>query len=115
MSAPHPPSGSGTVAIEPSAVQDFAGRVDALEQGVSEAHEALRRLADEPLATGTGQDNAAISAWYRELVSSDSAPAARDLAGELDGVRTAVREGATSWEHTESGTAGSFRPVAGTE
>lgn len=113
MSAPVPPPDAGSAAIRPTDARAFAGRVDALEQGVIEAHEALARLAVEPLAIGSGADNAAIAAWYRDLVSADTVPAARTLAGELEGVRRAVREGAAAWEHTESGAAATFRADPG--
>lgn len=119
MTAPVPPtgpsgrSGGGTAAIDPADARTFAGRVDALEQGVAEAHEALRRLSEEPLAVGSGQDNGAIAGWYRDLLVSDTAPAARRLADELDRLRRTVCEAAVAWEQADARAAGSFRPDAG--
>jgi hypothetical protein len=118
VSASPPPPGpsggaEGSAAIRPADARTYAGRVDALSRGVAEAHEALRRLGEEPLAVGTGQDNRAIAGWFRDLLVTDTAPAARRLADDLDRVGVAVREGATAWEWTDGHAAGSFRPDAG--
>lgn len=106
MSAPGSP-GEGHE-IEPGEVLAVAGRVDALAQGVAEAQEALRRLAAEPLAVGTGGDNAAIAAWYRELVDTDTAPAAAALAADLDAVRSSLRADAAGWEQLDRDDAEGF-------
>ena len=79
----------------------FAGRVDDLERTVAEAREALRRLAEDPLATGTGQENAEMASWYRELLVTDTVPAAEDLTRQLDAVRRAVVEGTAAWEEAD--------------
>jgi uncharacterized protein YukE len=100
--------GSGEVSIQPDEARAFAGQVDALEQGIADAQAALDGLAAEPLAVGSGQDNAAIAGWYRDLVTSDTVPAARTLAGELGDLGRAVRDSATRWEHLDSGGAGAF-------
>ena len=110
MSAPTPPEGSGDgTVIRPDEARAFAGTLDELERGVADAHEALGRLAGEPLAVGSGADNAAIAAWYRELVASDTAPAARALAVELDAVRHAVRSSVAAWEQTDGQASSSLR------
>lgn len=109
MSAPQPPGGADGPIIRPVETRAFAGRIDALAQGVTEAHEALRRLGTEPLAVGSGADNASIAAWYRDLVDHDTAPAARALADELDGVRRAVHESVVAWEQGDADGAASFR------
>lgn len=111
MSAPGPSAGGA--AIDPADARTFAGRVDALSQGVAEAHEALRRLAEQPLPVGSGQDNRAIAGWYRELLAADTAPAARGLTDELDRLCRSVRDAATAWEQADGRAAGSFRPDAG--
>jgi uncharacterized protein YukE len=111
MSAPQPPGGDaagaagagGEAAMRPEETRAFAGRVDALEQGVAEAQAALDRLAAETLPVGSGEDNAAIAAWYRELVTTDTVPAARSLAGELEALKSAVRQSAALWEQTDAG------------
>ena len=97
-----------SAALSPADAHRFTGRLDELEASVAEARDALRRLADTPLATGTGQDNAAIAAWYRELLTVDAAPAADVLARELEAVRRAVDEGTAAWERTEARAADSF-------
>jgi uncharacterized protein YukE len=123
MSAPRSPdqggpggTGSGgsgdsgdEAAMHPDEARAFAGKVDALEQGVLDAQSALDGLAAESLAVGSGEDNAAIAAWYRQLVTSDTVPAARTLAAELAELRRAVRESATAWEHTDAGAAAAYR------
>lgn len=98
----------GEVSFQPEEARAFAGQVDALEQGIADAQAALDGLAAEPLAVGSGQDNAAIADWYRDLVTSDTVPAARTLAGELADLGRAVRESATSWEHLDTGGAGAL-------
>jgi uncharacterized protein YukE len=133
MSAPQPPGGDaaersstvgggdaagatgvgGEAAMRPEETRAFAGRVDALEQGVAEAQAALDRLAAETLPVGSGEDNAAIAAWYRELVTSDTVPAARTLAGELEALKSAVRQSAALWEQTDTGGARSLGPEPG--
>jgi uncharacterized protein YukE len=120
MSASQPPPGGdggthggGEAAMRPDEARAFAGKVDALEQGVTEAQAALDGLGAESLAVGSGEDNAAIAAWYRELVTSDTVPAARTLAAELDALRRAVRESAAAWEHTDAGAAATYRPDPG--
>lgn len=114
MSAPDPGTGgSEGASMRPDEARAFAGKVDALEQGVTEAQDALGRLAAESLAVGSGEDNAAIAAWYRALVTSDTVPAARTLAAELDALRRAVRESAAAWEHTDAGAAATFRTDPG--
>ena len=95
-----PPATSA--ALSPEDARRFTRRLDDLEDSVAAARDALRRLADTPLATGGGQDNAAIAAWYRELLATDAAPAADALARELDAVRRAVGEGTAAWEETEA-------------
>ena len=92
---------STSAALSPEDARRFGGRLDDLERSVDEARDALRRLADTPLATGGGQDNAAIAAWYRDLVATDAAPAADALARELDALRRAVGAGTAAWEETE--------------
>jgi len=72
--------------------------------------EALRRLAEDPLATGTGQDNAEMAAWYRELLVTDTVPAADDLSRQLDAVRRAVVEGTAAWEESERSITDSLGP-----
>jgi hypothetical protein len=115
MSAPEPPAGGGDgQVIRPVETRAFAGQVDALEQGVTEAHEALRRLAAETLPVGSGADNAAIAAWYRDLVETDTVPAARALAGELDGVRRPVRESVAAWERADADVRSTYRVDPGT-
>jgi len=96
-----PTGGAGEAAMRPDEARAFAGRVDALEQGVAEAQAALDRLAAESLPVGSGEDNAAIAAWYRELVTSDTVPAARTLAGELEALKAAVRQSAALWEQAD--------------
>lgn len=131
MSAPQPPrgddaprssttgatgqggAGGGEAAMRPDEARAFAGKVDALEQGVAEAQAALDALAAESLPVGSGEDNAAIAAWYRDLVTSDTVPAARTLAGELDALRRAVRESAAAWEQTDADAAASYRTDPG--
>ena len=130
MSAPQPPGGDaaersstlgggdaagagGEAAMRPEETRAFAGRVDALEQGVAEAQAALDRLAAETLPVGSGEDNAAIAAWYRELLTSDTVPAARTLAGELEALKSAVRQSAALWEQTDAGGARSLGPEPG--
>lgn len=105
--------GGGEAAMRPDEARAFAGKVDALEQGVAEAQAALDGLAAEALPVGTGEDNAAIAAWYRQLVTSDTVPAARTLGRELDELRRAVRESAAAWEHTDAGAAASYRTEPG--
>lgn len=105
--------GGGEAAMRPDETRAFAGKVDALEQGVTEAQAALDGLAAESLAVGTGEDNAAIAAWYRDLVTSDTVPAARTLAAELAELRRAVRESATAWEQADADAAASFRTDPG--
>jgi hypothetical protein len=117
MSAPQPPpggSGGGEAAMQPDETRAFAGRVDALEQGVAEAQAALDRLAAESLPVGSGEDNAAIAAWYRELVASDTLPAARTLAGELEALQSAVRRSVALWEQADETGARSLGPDPGT-
>lgn len=101
--------GGGEAAMRPDEARAFAGKVDALEEGVAEAQAALDGLAGESLAVGTGEDNAAIAAWYRRLVTSDTVPAARTLAGELGELRRAVRDSAALWEQTDADSARSLR------
>lgn len=114
MSAPEPPSGGGDgQVIRPVETRAFAGQVEALEQGVTEAHEALRRLGAETLAVGSGADNAAIAAWYRDLVETDTVPAARSLATELDAVRHAVRESVAAWERADADASSTLRTDPG--
>ncbi|PVZ09615.1 hypothetical protein [Actinomycetospora cinnamomea] len=121
MSAPEPPpggsgggpGGSGEAAMQPDETRAFAARVDALEQGVAEAQAALDRLAAESLAVGSGEDNAAIAAWYRELVATDTLPAARTLAGELEALQGAVRQSVAMWEQADDAGARSLRPDTG--
>jgi hypothetical protein len=84
--------------------------VDDLERTVAEAREALRRLAEDPLATGTGQDNAEMAAWYRELLVTDTVPAADDLSRQLEAVRRAVVEGTAAWESTDRSISDSLGP-----
>jgi uncharacterized protein YukE len=103
----------GEVSMQPDEARAFAGQVDALEQGIADAQAALDGLAAEPLAVGSGQDNAAIAGWYRDLVTSDTMPAARTLAGELGDLGRAVRESATAWEHLDAGGAASYRTDPG--
>jgi hypothetical protein len=114
MSAPGPVSGppgdaAGSASLRPADAQRFTGHVDALEQSVAEARDALQRLADTPLATGSGQDAAAMAAWYRELLTGDAAPAADALARELEGLREAVRAGTADWEDTDRAAADTLR------
>ena len=120
MSAPEPPreaagSAGGEAAMSPDEARAFAGKVDALEQGVTEAQAALDGLGAESLAVGSGEDNAAIAAWYRELVMSDTVPAARSLAAELAELRQAVRDSAAVWEQADADAAASVRPEPGQE
>ena len=105
-----PSGGGGSAALHPADARRFAGRVDDLERTVAEAREALRRLAEDPLATGTGQDNAEMAAWYRELLVTDTVPAADDLSRQLDAVRRAVVEGAAAWEESERSITDSLGP-----
>jgi hypothetical protein len=108
---PGTPSGAdGSAALNPADARRFAGRVDDLERTVAEAREALRRLAEDPLATGTGQDNAEMAAWYRELLVTDTVPAADDLSRQLDAVRRAVVEGTAAWEESERSITDSLGP-----
>ena len=108
---PGTPSGEdGSAALHPADARRFAGRVDDLERTVAEAREALRRLAEDPLATGTGQDNAEMAAWYRELLVTDTVPAADDLSRQLDAVRRAVVEGTAAWEESERSISDSLGP-----
>ena len=107
--------GAGEAAMRPDEARAFAGKVDALEQGVAEARAALDALGAESLAVGSGEDNVAIAAWYRELVTSDTVPAARALADELGELRRAVRERAAAWEHTDTGAAATYRAEPGTD
>lgn len=79
MGGPGPADDRGFAALDPEDARRFAGRVDDLERTVAEAREALRRLAEDPLATGTGQENA-------EMASS---------------VRRAVVEGTAAWEEAD--------------
>lgn len=97
-----------SAALSPADARRFTSHLDDLERSVAEARDALRRLAETPLATGGGQDNAAIAAWYRDLLAADAAPAADELARELDAVRRAVGEGAAAWEETEGRAAEAF-------
>jgi len=115
MSAPGEGGGGsgGEAAMRPDETRAFAGKVDALEQGVTEAQAALDGLAAESLAVGTGEDNAAIAAWYRDLVTSDTVPAARALAAELAELRRAVRESAAAWEQADADAAATFRTDPG--
>lgn len=106
-------SGGGTAAISPADARAYAGRVDAVAQGIAAAHEALRRLGEEPLTVGSGQDNRAIAGWFRDLLVTDTAPAARGLADDLDRVGAAVRDGASAWEQADGGAAASFRSDPG--
>lgn len=101
MSSAEPPGAGGDPGIATGEVLAVAGRVDALSDGVADAQAALRRLAAEPLPVGTGQDNAAIAAWYRELVDSDTAPAAAAVAADLDAVRTTLRRDVAGWEQND--------------
>jgi uncharacterized protein YukE len=100
--------GGGEVSMQPDEARAFAGQVDGLEQGIADAQAALDGLAAEPLAVGSGQDNAAIAGWYRDLVTSDTVPAARTLAGELGELGRVVRESAAAWEHLDADGAGAF-------
>lgn len=111
--SPGPVGPGGTAAVRPADVAAFARRVDALSQGVTEAHEALRRLSDAPLPVGSGDDNRAIAGWYRDLLVGDTAPAAAALATDLDTVRRAVRESAAAWEQADRGAAGYLRADPG--
>lgn len=115
MSAPGGGDGGGEAAMRPDETRALAGKVDALEQGVTEAQAALDGLAAESLAVGSGEDNAAIAAWYRDLVTSDTVPAARTLATELAELRRALRDSATAWEQADADAASSLRPDAGTD
>lgn len=111
MSSAEPAGGRGPDAgIDTGEVVAVAGRVDALHDGLTDAQDALRRLAGEPLAVGTGADNAAIAAWYRDLVDRDTAPAAGALAADLDAVRSILRRDAAEWERTDEAGAASFGP-----
>ena len=101
------PPGGSTV-LRPEDADRFTRRLDDLEQSVAEARDALRSLAETPLALGSGQDNALMGAWYRDLLADDAAPAADDLARELDAVRRTVRESVAEWEHTDRGAAAGF-------
>lgn len=108
------PGGDGRAAsLDPEDARRFASRVDDLERTVAEAREALRRLAEDPLATGTGQDNAEMAAWYRELLVTDTVPAADELTRELDAVRRAVVEGTAAWEEADRRTGDAFRSGPG--
>ncbi|HEY2223605.1 hypothetical protein [Actinomycetospora sp.] len=107
---PGPSGDEGSAALDPADARRFAGRVDDLERTVAEAREALRRLAEDPLSTGTGQDNAEMAAWYRELLVTDTVPAADDLSRQLDAVRRAVVEGTAAWESTERSISDSLGP-----
>lgn len=107
MSSAEPPGG-GDPQIVSGEVLAVAGRVDVLQDGVTEAQAALRLLAAEPLAVGSGQDNTAIAAWYRALVEDDTAPAAAALAADLDAVRATLRRDVAGWEQTDRGGAASF-------
>ncbi|MEJ2886695.1 hypothetical protein [Actinomycetospora aeridis] len=116
MSAPQGPGeggGAGEAAMRPDEARAFAGKVDALEQGVLEAQAALDGLGAESLAVGSGEDNAAIASWYRELVTSDTVPAARTLATELAELHRAIRESAVAWEQADADAAASLRPDPG--
>ena len=77
MGGPGPADERGFAALDPEDARRFAGRVDDLERTVAEAREALRRLAEDPLATGTGQENAEMASWYRELLVTDTVPGRR--------------------------------------
>jgi hypothetical protein len=101
MGGPGPADDRGFAALDPEDARRFAGRVDDLERTVAEAREALRRLAEDPLATGTGQENAEMASWYRELLVTDTVPAAEDLTRQLDAVRRAVVEGTAAWEEAD--------------
>lgn len=101
MGGPGPADERGFAALDPEDARRFAGRVDDLERTVAEAREALRRLAEDPLATGTGQENAEMASWYRELLVTDTVPAAEDLTRQLDAVRRAVVEGTAAWEEAD--------------
>ncbi|MEJ2863278.1 hypothetical protein [Actinomycetospora flava] len=114
MSTPEGGGRAGEASMRPDETRAFAGKVDALEQGVTEAQAALDGLAAESLAVGTGEDNAAIAAWYRDLVTSDTVPAARTLAAELAELRRAVRESAAAWEQADADAASTFRTDPGT-
>ncbi|WP_285652653.1 hypothetical protein [Actinomycetospora sp. NBRC 106375] len=107
--------GGGEAAMRPDEARAFAGKVDALSDGVAEAQAALDGLGAESLAVGSGEDNAAIAAWYRELVTSDTVPAARALADELGELRRVVRESAAAWEHTDAGAAATYRAEPGAD
>ncbi|GAA4827121.1 hypothetical protein GCM10023201_12390 [Actinomycetospora corticicola] len=113
MSGPGPASERGFAALDPADAERFAGRVDDLERTVAEAREALRRLAEDPLATGTGQENTEMAAWYRELLVTDTVPAADDLARQLDAVRRAVVEGTAAWRESERSIRDSLDPGPG--
>jgi len=112
----HGPAAQGTgsagesTVLRPEDAERFTSRLDDLEQSVAEARDALRRLAETPLALGSGQDNAVMGAWYRDLLDGDAAPAADELARELDMVRRAVRESVARWEDTDRGAAAGFHP-----
>ena len=104
-----PAGGGGEAAMRPGEVRALARKVDDLEQGVIEAQAALDGLAAESLAVGSGEDNAAIAAWYRELVSSDTVPATRSLRAELDALRDALAKGAARWEQADADGADTLR------
>ena len=109
MSSAEPPgAGGGDPEIVSGEVLAVAGRVDGLQDRVTEAQDALRRLGAEPLPVGSGQDNLAIAAWYRTLVDSDTAPAAAAIAADLDAVRVSLRRDVAGWEQTDRGGAASF-------
>ena len=105
---PRPPGGDGSTVLRPEDAERFTLRLDDLERSVAEARAALRGLADDPLPVGSGQDNAAIGDWYRSLLTGAAAPAADELARELDAVRRAVRDSVTAWEDTDRDAATSF-------
>ena len=104
----HDSGGDGSTVLRPEDAERFTLRLDDLERSLGEARDALRGLADAPLPLGSGQDNAAIGEWYRSLLTGAAAPAADELARELDAVRRAVRDSVTAWEETDREAATSF-------
>jgi hypothetical protein len=51
-----------------------------------------------------------MAAWYRELLVTDTVPAADDLARQLDAVRRAVVEGTAAWRESERSIRDSLDP-----
>lgn len=100
---------AGTARVSPDELREFGSKVHNVNQAISDLQQALNGLGGEHLATGSGQDNEAITGYYRGLIGDEAAPATQELAGQLEQMRDAVHANADDWENHEKANREAFQ------